>query len=130
MDEAERGRLRRDWAGTCWRHHDGPDLEHHPLVRGSLVIGAWNPWSLRLGEAINRARDAALQGELRARGLAGKRLIGGSGGWWEEFWCIAPVVDGGPLMDLLLVRYQQWAGLIQRDRLLLRWWDGREEPLP
>ncbi|GDY11516.1 hypothetical protein LBMAG53_03930 [Planctomycetota bacterium] len=101
------------------------------MTRGSLVVGAWNPWSLRLGEAINRARDAVLQGELHARGLASRRLIGGSGGWWEEFWCVDPATtaDGERLLDLLLIRYQQWAGLIQRDQLLLRWRDGREEPL-
>jgi hypothetical protein len=131
MDATERERLRRCWSGTGWRHHDGTDLEQQPLVRGALVIGAWNPWSLRLGEAINRARDAVLEQELAARELSHGRLIGGTGDWWEEFWSVDPAAaDGERLFDLLAVRYQQWAGLIQRDRLRLRWWDGQEEPLP
>jgi hypothetical protein len=134
MDDGERRRWRTRWGATVWQLGlaDGGwlDLHAEQVAPGQerFAISAWNPGSLALPDAVNRARDELLGAELRARGLLPRRMRGGDpqAGWWEEGW----LVGHEPARDAaLLRRYGQVAGLILAGgSAWLLWCDGIREP--
>jgi hypothetical protein len=134
MDDGERRQWRSRWGGTVWQlaladgGWLGPLAE---LVAGTgpcFALSAWNPGSAQLPGAVNRARDALLEAELRARGESPRRIRGGDpqAGWWEEGWLVghAPARDAA-----LLRRYGQLAGLVlAAGSARLLWCDGVLDP--
>jgi hypothetical protein len=134
MDDEERRQWRMRWGGTVWQlaRPDGGWLE--PLAARCagqgpfFALSAWNPGSVALPEAVNRARDRLLHAELLARQELPRRIRGGDAqaGWWEEGWLVghAPARDAA-----LLRRYGQLAGLVITDgRARLLWCDGIGDP--
>jgi hypothetical protein len=133
MDEGQRRHWRTRWGTTRWQlaQADGGWLElPGALATGSgalFALSAWNPGSVPLPVAVNRARDALLRDELQARGEHPRRMRGGDpqAGWWEEGW----LVGHQPARDAaLLRRYGQLAGLVlSGGAMALLWCDGVQD---
>lgn len=97
--------------------------------RPFVLVTAYNPRSVALGDEENRRRNAALEGELRARGLEVAPSSGASpDGSWEEPGFVVFEVSLSGALDLGR-RFEQHAVVWgEGERVALAWCeDGRLE---
>jgi hypothetical protein len=129
IDPSERDRLRLAWRATTCELADGEAWSPVPrdaAAPATLVVTAWNPWSRRLPDAVNAARDRVLAVELAALALPSRRARGRSpdGAWQEDGWAVEHREEASSLA--LIRAYGQLAGFVfaHGGRALL-WADGR-----